>query len=95
MRGLIMVAATAALLAAAPANAVQIYTFYLHVLGKIAVGERATYIAGAIDRPVTLRDAGIDKNLAHRAPNLIIRATAIAIGLPPRLGRSSFDDRSR
>jgi hypothetical protein len=38
MRGLIMVAATAALLAAAPANAVQIYTFYLHVLGKIAVG---------------------------------------------------------
>ena len=38
MRGLIWAAAVAALLAAAPANAVQIYTFYLHVLGKIAVG---------------------------------------------------------
>jgi hypothetical protein len=38
MRGLILAVATAALLTAAPTNAVQIYTFYLHVLGKIAVG---------------------------------------------------------
>jgi hypothetical protein len=62
---------------------------------RLPWGERATYIAGAIDRPVTLRDAGIDKNLAHRAPNLIIRATVVAIGSPPGLGRSSFHDRSR
>jgi hypothetical protein len=35
MRGLIWAAAVAALLAAAPANAVQIYTFYLQVLGEV------------------------------------------------------------
>jgi hypothetical protein len=39
MRGLILAVATAALLAAVPKNAVQIYTFYLHVVGKIAVGD--------------------------------------------------------
>jgi hypothetical protein len=35
MRGLIWAAAVAALLAAAPANAVQIYTFYLHVVAEV------------------------------------------------------------
>jgi hypothetical protein len=38
MRELILVAATAALLAAEPKSAVQIYTFYLHVVGKITAG---------------------------------------------------------
>jgi len=65
MRGLVWAAAVAALLAAAPANAVQIYTFYLHVLGELLT--RIGRSGRGVDRPLTLAQAGIDKNLAHRS----------------------------